>query len=104
MILQPTIPLHIFTTLKMKLRRSPRNHCPTFFKGDGCIELILNAKYNCKRNKFILLVTWVGMDGEYWLPIENLDAPLESFPFLDPITREEALRNYEKYIKKALSG
>jgi len=91
------------TPSAIALRRSPRNHQTTFLEGNGEIDLILNSKYNKKNNTLTLLVSWAGIDGEYWVPIENLYGSIEDYPFLDPITRAETIQLYETYHRRALS-
>lgn len=82
------------------LRRSPRIKYDSLLKGIGTIDVILNAKYNKKEHSMTLLVAWVGIDGEYWTPIENLSDPIDNYAFLDPITRTETLQMYAKYLKR----
>jgi hypothetical protein len=87
---------------KMSYRRSPRIKYDSLLKGIGTIDVILNSKYNKKENSMTLLVAWVGIDGEYWTPIENLSDPIDNYAFLDPTTRTETLQMYAKYVKHQL--
>jgi hypothetical protein len=65
---------------------------------DFKINYIKNG-YEGKDDNFHLQVAWRGYDGLEWIPIDNLNDPLESYDFFSKTSQDSIISKYKKWSK-----